>query len=258
MTILVTGSTGNVGAHVVRSLNARGERVSVLGRNVQARSFDGERLFLACANVPEQVAFECAAIDAAVAAGVKQIVKLSGPDASVHSSLVFERWHGEIEQHLAASGIPHVLLRPRTFMTNLFAYAPATVLRAPAGDAAISFIDPRDVADCAVAALTGDGHEGRVYTLTGPAALTYAQIAAELSRVLDRTVAFVDVSDDQARGGLLAGGVPPFLADAIVDIFRSQRAGTMADTTDTVRRLTGHDARSFAEFARDHAAVFRG
>ncbi|MGK5682805.1 SDR family oxidoreductase [Actinoplanes sp. URMC 104] len=254
MTILVTAATGNVGSHLVRTLTAAGEDVRPLRRDVRCEG--GDRLFLACGNVPEQVAFECAAIDAAVAAGVKQIVKLSGPDASVDSPLVFERWHGEIERHLAASGVPHVLLRPRTFMTNLFAYAGASTIFAPAGDAAISFIDPRDVAECAAVALTGEGHEGRVYTLTGPEAITYERVAAELSAALGRTVAYVNVDDDQARAAMLADGLPPFLADAIVGIFRSQRAGTMADTTDTVLRLTGRPPRSIADFARDNAAVF--
>ncbi|MBU2670761.1 NmrA family NAD(P)-binding protein [Actinoplanes bogorensis] len=251
MTVLVTGATGNVGAHLVRSLSQRGAKLRAVGRDLDLSG--GDRLFLACGNVPEQVAFECAAIDAAVAAGVKLIVKLSGPDASVHSPRIFERWHGEIEQHLARSGIPHVLLRPRAFMTNLFAYAPAGTLFAPAGNAQISFIDPRDVADVASVALTGDGHDGNVYTLTGPAAITFEQVAAELSTVCGRPVTYVHVTDDQAREGL-----PPFVADAIVGIFRSQRAGSMSDTTDTVLRLTGHEPRSFATFARDHAAVFRG
>jgi uncharacterized protein YbjT (DUF2867 family) len=264
MTILVTGATGNVGGHLVRTLSARGVPVRPLirGRDTLDRALDGsDRLFLACGNVPEQVDFECAAIDRAAAAGVRLVVKLSGPDASVDSPLIFERWHGEIERHLAGSGLPAVLLRPRTFMTNLLAYA-GTVARtgmlfAPAGTAAISFVDPRDVAEAAAAALTGPGHAGRTYTLTGPEAITYERIAAELSAAAGRPVTYVHVGDDQAREAMLAQGLPPVMAGAIVAIFAAQRAGGMAGTTDAVRLLTGREPRTISGFAREHAAAFR-
>src|SRR6185312_13351099 len=84
------------------------------------RALDGvDRLFLACGNVPGQVDFECATIDAAKRGGVSRVVKLSSPDPAVDSPLIFDRWHGEIEQHLLGSGLASVLLRPRTYMTNL-------------------------------------------------------------------------------------------------------------------------------------------
>ena len=87
MTILVTGASGNVGGHLVRALSERHENVRVFDRHAAGslqQALDGaDRLFLACGNVPEQVDFECAAIDAASAAGVRRVVKLSGPDADM-------------------------------------------------------------------------------------------------------------------------------------------------------------------------------
>jgi uncharacterized protein YbjT (DUF2867 family) len=285
MTILVTGATGNVGGHVVRALIARGApvRAFVRDRDKAARLFGPEvelaagdladresieralagadRVFLACGNVPGQVEYECTAIDAAAAAGVARVVKLSGPDASVDSPLIFERWHGQIERHLAGSGLPGVLLRPRTYLTNLLAYARTVaqtgMLFAPAGTAAIAFVDPRDVAEAAAAALTGPGHDGRTYTLTGPEAITFERVAAELSAATARPVTYVGVGDEQARQAMLAEGLPPMIADAIVAIFASQRAGSMAGTTETVRELTGRPPRTVAAFARDHVAAFR-
>lgn len=285
MNILVTGATGNVGAHVVRALGERGlaprafvrdraRAERVLGPEVElaigdyadgdsiARALRGtDRLFLACGNTPGQIDFERAAIDAAHTAGVSQVVKLSGPDAAVDSALVFERWHGEIEAHLRASGLPSVLLRPRTYMTNLLAYAPTIAATgtvfAPAGSAAISFVDPRDVADAAAVTLAEDGHAGRVYVLTGPEAMTFERIAEDLSAALGRRIGYVDVPDDAARQAMTEAGLPPMVADAIVDIFRSQRAGSMSDTTDTLRTLIGRDAGTFARFARDYADAFR-
>jgi len=279
MTILVTGATGNVGGHVVRALSERGVAVrafvrdpkraaGVLGPEVELaagsleQSLAGvDRVFLACGNSPGQVAFECAAVDAAAAAGVSRVVKLSGPDAAVDSPLIFERWHGEIERHLAASGLPRVLLRPRTYMTNLLAYARTVaetgMLFAPAGTAKISFVDPRDVGEAAAVCLTGEGHEGRTYTLTGPEAITFERIAAELSAACGRTITYVSVGDDEARQAMTAAGLPPMVADAIVAIFAAQRQGAMADTTGTLRNLLRREPRGIADFARDHAGMFR-
>jgi uncharacterized protein YbjT (DUF2867 family) len=278
MKILVTGATGNVGGHVVRALTRRGvpmralvrdpgKAARVLGPEVETASGDlaaalagTDRLFLACGNTEGQIEYECAVIDAAAAAGITRVVKLSGPDASAGSPLIFERWHAEIERHLAASGLPNVRLRPRTFMTNLLAYARTVaqsgMIFAPAGPAAISFVDPRDVAGAAVECLTGDGHEGRIYTLTGPEAVTYDGVARELSVATGRAVTYVHVNDEDARKAMIGDGLPPMLADAIVAIFASQRAGSMTGTTDAVRDLTGREPRTIARFARDHAAMF--
>lgn len=264
MTVLVTGATGTVGRHVVRALRERHVPVRPFDRTGQtlADAVAGvDRLFLACGNVPEQVEFECAAIDAAAAAGVRRVVKLSGPRAALDSPVMFERWHGEIEAHLRRSGVPAVLLRPRTYLTNLLAYAGTVaetgLLPAPAGTAVISFVDPRDVAEAAVACLTGTGHEGRAYDLTGPEAIGYQRVAEELSAATGRPVRYLAVPDDDARRAMIGQGLPPPVAEAIVAIFASQRAGSMTTTTDAVRRLTGHEPRSIGAFAREHAAVFR-
>ena len=283
MTILVTGATGNVGSHVVRQLAAHGEPVRALTRTPRdlgpgvevatrlAPALDGcDRLFLACGNMPGQVDLECATIDAAAAAGVTRVVKLSGPAPAADAPILFDRWHHGIERHLAASGLSHVLLRPRTFMTNLLAYAPAVartgMLFAPAADAEIAFVDPRDVAAVAVTALTGrdrpaasngGAEPAAVHVLTGGEAVGYARIAAEMSDVTGRPVTYVPVDDDQARAAMLTDGLPPMIADAIVAIFAHQRTGAMAGTTDTIRRVTGRSPRTVAAFLHEHAGAFR-
>lgn len=284
MKILVTGATGNVGAHVVRALTERGVAARAFvrdrGRAARLLGADSElavgdfsdrasieralvgidRLFLACGNVPGQVEHERAVIDAAKAAGVGRVVKLSGPRADVDSPLLFERWHGEIERHLLDSGLPWVLLRPSTYMTNLLAHAEtvrhAGRLFAPAGGADVAFVDPRDVAEAAAVALVEEGHEGRIHPLTGPEAITFERIARDLSAASGRRIEFVDVPDEAARQAMLEAGVPAMAADALVAIFGSLRAGEMARTTDAVQAMTGREPRSFARFARDHAALF--
>jgi uncharacterized protein YbjT (DUF2867 family) len=282
--VLVTGATGTVGRHVVRALQDRGfgprafvrdpERAAeMLGPDVELASGDFadrssleaalegiDRVFLACGNVPTQVGHECAAIDAARAAGVGRIVKLSGPRPAAGSPIPFERWHAQVERYLIGSGIPWVLLRPCTYMTNLLMHADAVRhtgrLMAPAAGAEIAFVDPRDVAASAAAALAEDGHEGSAYALTGPEAIGYERIARELSEATGRPITYVDVPESDARQGMVAAGLPQDVADAILAIFAVQRTGVMARTSETVLALTGREPRTFARFAREHAELF--
>jgi uncharacterized protein YbjT (DUF2867 family) len=283
--VLVTGATGNVGSELVRALRDRGVPVrafvrdperaaTVLGPDVDLavgdyadpgsvrRALAGTgRAFLACGNIRDQVRYEYDAIDLMRDAGVRLVVKLSapgGPDAR----LVYPRRHGEIERHLRAAGLPAVLLRPGFFMTNLLGAADAVaasgVLVAPAGGARIAMIHPRDIAAVAAVALTEDGHAGRGYALTGPAAITYDDVARDLERATGRPVRFVDVPDDAARADMLDAGLPAELAGFLVGLFAELRAGICAETNDAVRSLTGRDPRPFAESAAEHAERFGG
>jgi len=257
MTVLVTAAGGNVGSAVLEELRSRGVPARAFDRAAETieQALAGvDRLFLACANVPEQVEFETGAIDAAAAAGVQRVVKLSAIGAAVGSPLVFWDWHGRIEQHLRASGLPAVILRPATYMTNLLASAQAIAhtskLFAPAGEARIAMIDPRDVGAAAAAALVDDRVDPGTYVLTGPRAITFAEIAAELS------AEYVDVPADAARHGMLESGLPPFVADFLIALFAEMKRGAMAAPTTTVRELTDREPRDFAQFARDHAGAF--
>jgi len=284
MKVLVTAATGTVGAHVVHALQERGVPVRAfvrdrgraaarLGPGVELvagdfadrgsldRALHGvQRLYLACGNVPGQLAHERRVIDAARAAGVERVVKLSGP--SVAPSLLFERWHAELERELHDSGLPAVVLRPSSFMTNLLASAEAVAqtgrLFAPAGGAVISFVDPRDVGEAAAAALTARDRPAGVQALTGPEALSFAQVAHELSVATGRRVEYVDIPGEAALEALTGAGLPPAVAEFVVGMFAAQRAGAMAHMTDAVERLTGRPPRPFAQFAREHAATFGG
>lgn len=284
MHILVTAATGTVGSRVVAKLQARGASVRAyvrdrgkalraLGPDVELvvgdfadtgalthAMLDVDRVFLACGNTAGQVDHEGSVIEAARSARVAGVVKLSGPRPAADSTLVFERWHAAIEQRLQASGIPAVVLRPSTYMSNLLAYAESVarsgMLFAPADDARIAFVDPGDVAAVAATVLLDARHDGHTYRLTGPAAITYGQVAEDLTAATERSVAYVDVSDTAARAAMLDDGLPPFAADAIIDIFRAQRAGEMSQVSTDVPTLLGRDARPFAQFAQAHAAVF--
>lgn len=284
--VLVSGATGNVGSRALTELRDRGVHVrafvrdpdraaAVLGSETELavgdfaqpstvrRALDGvDRVFLICPNDLRQVEYGATAIDTAVAAGVAQVVFLSTVGAQAGSSTVFFDQHGRIEEHLRGSSIRGVVLRAGHLMSNLIGSA-ATIARVgrfflPAGDTPIAMVDPRDVASTAAAVLTTAGHDGRTYQLTGPEAISYAEVARRLSSVLGRSVEYVDVPDEAALAGLARAGLPPWLAQQVVAVFGALRAGVNSSTTGTVRELTGREPRRFEEFARSAALQLLG
>lgn len=282
--ILVTGATGNAGSEVVRALRARGASVRAFVRDAEkARGLLGDdvelavgdfadgsslraalggarAMLLSCADDPRRVEWESSAIDAAAAAGVTRIVKLSTIGAEPGAPVAFWDWHGRVEERLRSSGVPAVILQSSFYMSNLLAAAEQVAsegrLYAPAGQARVAMIDPRDVGAAAAAALTGAGEEGQTYVITGPAAITWDEIAAELSSATGRQVEFVDVPDEDAKHGLVAAGLPELVAEQLIKIFALLRQGVAAQVTDGVYALTGTRPHSFAQFARDHAHMF--
>ncbi len=262
-TILVTGASGNIGRLLVPRLQAAGATVRVFDRGAvdPADQFDAvDRLFLACGNVPGQVEFECAMIDQAVRSGVQRIVKLSARGADVDAAPVFWQWHGLIEQHLRASGVPAVVLQPSFVMSNLFAAVDHVrergMLFAPAGDARIAMIHPADVAAAAAVALLDDGHQGHRYVLTGPTAVSYDEVAEAASLALGRQVGYADVPPEAAVAAMEEAGVPSFAAQQVVTVFGELRRGVQSETTDTVARLTGREGRTVADWFDENAAAF--
>jgi uncharacterized protein YbjT (DUF2867 family) len=285
MTVLVTGGTGNVGSVVVHELLHSGHDVRVLTRDAgRARQVLGgdvdvvvtdladrpgvdralagvDRVFLAMGNEPGQVTAECTVIDAAAAASVERLVKLSGPAPHPDSPLVVEQWHARIESHLAASGLPAVALRPASFMTNLLAFAEPVattgVLPAPTAGARVAFVDPRDVGCVAAALLVAERPpEARTVRVTGPAAVTYDEVATALTAVLGREVAFVPVTDDAARAAMADAGLPELLVEAFLAVYRMQREGRFGEVADTVPVVLGRPARGVEDFLDEHRSLF--
>ena len=282
--ILVTGATGHVGSDVLKSLAAahtpargvvhsQGKVAALRAAGVEAVVADLDdpaTLRPALAGVDhvllisplhqQQGERERAVIDAAKAAGVAHMVKLSafgvGPDAPMS----FARTQYEIEQSLERSGMEYTHLRPNGFMQNFFQNAPTIagqgVLYGSTGDGKISFIDVRDIADVAVLALTREGHAGKTYALTGPEALSHGDVAAIFSRELGREVRYVDLPPDAFKGALTQAGVPAWTAGALGELYAMYRDGYASAVTGTVQELTGRPPRAFAAFVRDNATAF--
>jgi uncharacterized protein YbjT (DUF2867 family) len=284
-TVLVTGATGNIGTHVMRELRGRGVRLRAFVRDadkatrllgddvdravgdfddhesVRRAVSDVDVVFLTSGDGPRKVEHETGVIDAAAAAGVKRVVKLSTLGAEAGSPLPGLDWHGRVEGHLRRSGVPAVILRANFYMSNLLASAQAITagepLAAPAGRGTVSMIDPRDVAVAAAAALTTPGLEGQTMVLTGPEVISYQDVADVLSNVTGHEVRYVDVPPDAARQSFVEAGMPGWLVAHLAGAFGLISQGALAELSDDVRTLTGRPPRSFAEFARDYAHLFK-
>ncbi|WP_432971194.1 NmrA family NAD(P)-binding protein [Dactylosporangium sp. CA-233914] len=276
--ILVTAATGSIGTHLVRRLRTLGvplramvrdeARGRALGCDVVVGDFDDpdsvaaaldgvDRLFLNGAGavpVPgpqPMVRQQIAAIDAAVAAGVEAIVKVSVWGARRGGRLA-EGAHWEIEQHLKAAPVAWSLLQPGGFMqsfrTGAGAFSDAGDLIGLAGDWRVSYIDCADIAACAAVLLTGAERGGGTFVLTGPEALTQAEVAAKLSAASGRPVRFVGLSPQEMTARLTAQGMPAQSAADVVALWRGVASGALSAVTPTVRELTGVEPRTFDEF----------
>jgi uncharacterized protein YbjT (DUF2867 family) len=258
-TVLVTAATGTVGRHLVPQLAERGATVRTHDRSraIDPQLVGVDAVFLACPNVPEQIAYECGVIDAAARAGVSRVVKLSARGAAPGSPVAFWDWHARIEQHLAGSGVPAAVLRPGFSMVNLLGslelVRTAGILPLPAGEARVAMIDPADVATAAAVALDAD-QRLRLYELTGPAAIGFDEVAAGLTRAVGREVRYVDVPTEDAVAGLVASGVPDFAAAQIGNVFAALRDGAQAEVTDDLERLTGRVGGGLGRFLRNELA----
>jgi (4-alkanoyl-5-oxo-2,5-dihydrofuran-3-yl)methyl phosphate reductase len=280
--ILVTGASGTVGTVVARRLATTGRPVRLLVRDprrvavsgprvetVQARFDDRGRLETAFSGVarvflvtndPLRPEHEANLVDAALGAGVRHAVRLSALCVTdPESNDLITRWHRDGEERLSDSGIPWTFVRPRAFMSNTLAWADMVkngVVRAADGTAPSACVDPRDVAEVAVRALTEPGHEGRVHAVTGPAALTALEQVDQLAEALDRPVRFEHISVAQASTAL-SHRFPEPIAEAMVEQLRRRLDGVKGRVERTVEEVTGRAPATYRQWALDHLAAFR-
>lgn len=282
--ILVTGATGSNGTEIVKRLAAQNVQVRAMVRNhdrakeialpnveVVEGNFDRpetllealtevDRAFLLTNSTEHAEAQQLAFVDAARQSSVKHIVKLSQFAADAHSPVRFLRYHAAVEAAIQASGMTYTFLRPNLFMQGLLNFRSTITSQnafyAAIGDAKVSVVDVRDIADVAVAALTEAGHEGKVYDLTGSQALTHTEMAEYLSAAVKRQIAFVDIPPEQMREAMVGFGMPAWQADGLIEDYAHYRRNEAAAIASGIEDATGKAPRQFKDFARDYATAF--
>jgi uncharacterized protein YbjT (DUF2867 family) len=221
-----------------------------------------DRAMLISSSDPAMLEVQSNFIEAARKAGVKHIVKLSGIISELDSPFRFARMHAQIERQLEASGMAFTHLRAGEFFPAYFRQVRSIVAKGalflPMEDAKIASIDIGDIAEVAATVLTGSGHEGKIYPLTGPEALSMAEVAEKLSIATGKPIQYVNVAPEEAKSANLAVGMPPYLVDALFELFAERRKGKEAYVSLVIPTIFGWQATSFDEFAARNAAIFRG
>jgi uncharacterized protein YbjT (DUF2867 family) len=279
--ILVTGATGNIGRELLRQLYAdgRGAGVRALTRDA-ARAGDAvpdgtevaegdlgraESLKSALRGVRSLflisgVGDDARVLDAARDAGVEHVVLVSSITVTTHPHLGPARANLAVERRLRQSGMEWTVLRPTQFASNTLWWArsvrEASVVRVPYADVGLPTVHPADIASVARAALTGPGHRGRTYPLTGPELITPRQQAGELGRVLGREVACVGIAREEAYPPM-AAMMGAEVADSVLDLMGGDVNDALRAVHDTVARVTGSPARPYRRWAEENADAFR-
>jgi uncharacterized protein YbjT (DUF2867 family) len=286
--ILVTGAAGQSGSLVIRELIKQGIAVKALVRNRnQARSWAGnsqveiiegdmlckdslhvalegiERALLISSANAQMVETQCSFIDACKYNGVPHIIKFSGEESQIGfdpGNFRFTREHEQIEDYLEYSGLQWTHLRPSQFMQvylrEIFTIKAKGILSLPLENIQMSPVDLHDVARIAAALLISGGHQSESLRITGPQALSMADIAAIIARVIDKPVCYIPISIEEHSRALLDAGLPPFFVEAIAVQTAERRRHPQARVDLGTYQMFGVTPTYFEEFALRHAADF--
>lgn len=285
MRVLVTGATGKLGPHIVRELLDRGVEVSALVRGPdRARGVLGdqvdlveggfadtaavagalgrvEAMCLLTPHGPQMATTQNVLIDQAARAGTR-VVKVSGTSSGISPDGPDAcRQHYDSEQYLAASGVAWAVVRPNGFMQTLVVGMAATVrdrgvVVNPLGRAGIAVVDCADVGAATAEALCNPVHDGRHHVLTGPAAPTYAQMAATIGEVTGRDIGVVDVTPEQAGQAARARGLSAWEAGHLTEMLHLFARGGAETVDPGLPALIGRPPRTVAGFVADHQHLF--
>jgi uncharacterized protein YbjT (DUF2867 family) len=281
--ITVFGATGNTGSPLVDTLLAKGAAVRAVTsdpakvENLKAKGCEAvtanftdpaaleracagaERIYLVTPAHLDMRRWKANAIEAAKAAGVRHVVLATGLGASPKAKVTFGKWHSETQELLKESGLDWTFVQPTYFMQNLLWQADTIAKDGVYYDdlgGPVAWIDARDIADVAAEALTGAGHEGKTYGLTGPEALTGEDIAAMLSEVTGRAITCAPLSVEDARAAMIAAGMQEEVAAAMVELASIAPKGYLAGIETTVSDVLGRPARRLRDFIAGNRDAF--
>jgi uncharacterized protein YbjT (DUF2867 family) len=283
--ILITGASGTVGRAVLEEVRKEHQAFTAMYRNPQdaknapagvptviADFADTESLrealarvetvYLVCSPIPQLVDLESNVIDACEEIGVRHVVLNSALGAGKFNKS-FPSWHVEVEAKLKSTPLSHTILRPNGFMQNILTYNAPTIrtdgaFYAAMGDSEMSLIHVRDIAAVAAKALLFPGeHAGQTYELNGPEALSNAEIASHISRVIGREVKYVDIPESAQRKAMLDSGMPEWLVTAILQLQEYYRSGDCAEVSDLVPNLLGREPIHLDQFLEENKDSFR-
>lgn len=278
--ILVTGATGSTAALVAAQLRQKGVAVRALVRDAKkAEALAAEGVELAIGDFETPASLEAALdgitsvflvtpphpdasgmVDRFLAVATKsplcpRIVRLSAIKGSDQGPTDNTRTHGRADRAIQDSGLPYVILRPNYFMQNLFGSAGSILSQGMmfegTGDGRLGFIDVRDIADVATAALLDTQWDRGIYELTGPESISYGDVAKLLGEALGREVKFVPVTPEQVRESIVKLGWGEWAAGIMADYSAAYAKGWGDFTTTFVEKIAGHPARSYATFLRE-------
>lgn len=267
--IVITGATGRLGGRVAARLTSRGVEQRLVSRNASRldratavsadygdraamrRALDGAStvLFVSASESADRLERHRTFVDAARDAGVAHLVYISFYGAAPDATFTLARDHWATEQHIRDSGLAFTFLRD-----NLYAdFLPGMVgddgvIRGPAGQGRVAAVAQDDIADAVVNVLLGAReHEGATYDLTGPQALTLAEVARTLSEVTGRAISYRDETVEEAYASRKIYGAPEWQVEAWVSTYLAIAAGELEGVGDAIPALTGHPATSLEE-----------
>ncbi|WP_188192177.1 SDR family oxidoreductase [Nonomuraea sp. SYSU D8015] len=273
--IVVMGASGHLGRLVVEELKKRvpaaeivaaartTEKAADLGVEVREADYDrpetiksalqdATKVLLISGLDPHRAQQHAAVVDAAKEAGAA-LVYTSAPKADTTEAALAAD-HRTTEEHIKASGVTYTILRNNWYHENYeqsITMAPQLgAVYGAAGDGRIASASRADYAAATAAVLAGDGHEGKVYELSGDTAWTLAELAAAISEVTGKEIAYQDLPKDDYAGVLAGAGVPAPYAGVLADVDVQISRGWLADTPGTLRDLAGRPTQPIGEYVR--------
>lgn len=282
--ILLTGVTGKTGGASAQALLKKGVPLRAIVRNAEKaaalkaagvelvvgdvsdravveKALAGvDKALMTLPNGEHQLEMEKQFIDIAKAKGVKHLVKMSSMEAVPAAKSPIAKIHYQAGEYLKQSGLPWTLMQPNYFMQNFLASA-ATIKAQnkfflPMGQGKTAMNDTRDIGTCVAAVLTGPGHEGKAYEITGPEILSFADAADRFTKALGRKIEYVYVPMASYRQTLAKFLTNEWHLNAVCSLFQEIADGHDLRITDVVQKLTGNAPVSLEQFVREHQAAF--